>query len=232
MIAKQHFSPAVFTFLTELSQHNNKVWWDANKQRYIEVIREPALDFIQDFGPRLARISPHFTADSRTVGGSLMRPYRDTRFSNDKTPYKTNVGIQFRHDAGGDIHAPGFYVHLEPDACFVGVGMWHPETPVARRIRQAINDDPSGWKKAAKGKSFASTWSIEQDDDETLKRVPRDLDQDHPYADDLRMKSFVAGARVSDQMVASPTFDNDLAAMFSKAGNFTAFICAAIGLPF
>lgn len=215
-----------------MSRHNEKSWWDDNKQRYIEVIREPALDFIDDFGPRLERISPHFTADSRTVGGSLMRPYRDTRFSSDKTPYKTNVGIQFRHDAGKDIHAPGFYVHLEPDACFVGVGMWHPETPVARQIRHSINDDPAGWKKAAKGKAFANVWSIEQDEDETLKNVPRELDQDHLYANDLRMKSFVAGARVTDQSVASPGFDRDLAAMFTKASGFTAFICAAIGLPF
>lgn len=161
-----------------------------------------------------------------------MRPYRDTRFSNDKTPYKTNVGIQFRHTAGRDIHAPGFYVHIEPDACFVGVGLWHPETPVARQIRQAINDDPSGWKKAAKGKAFADVWSIEQDEDETLKRVPRELNQSHPYVDDLRMKSFVAGATVADQTVASPGFDRDLAAMFTKAGSFTGFICSAIGLPF
>jgi len=168
-----------------LSQHNEKTWWDSNKQRYIEVIREPALEFIQDFGPRLTRISPHFAADSRTVGGSLMRPYRDTRFSNDKTPYKTNVGIQFRHDAGKDIHAPGFYVHLEPNASFVGVGMWHPETPVARQIRQAINDDPSGWKKAVKGKAFTDVWSIEPDEDEKLKRVRKELDPDHPYPDDL-----------------------------------------------
>jgi uncharacterized protein (TIGR02453 family) len=222
----------VFTFLKELSRHNEKAWWESNRQRYIEVIREPALEFIQDFGPLLAKISPHFTADSRTVGGSLMRPYRDTRFSNDKTPYKTNVGIQFRHDAGKDIHAPGFYVHLEPDACFVGVGMWHPDTPVTRQIRQAINDDPAGWKKAAKGKAFTDAWSIEQDADETLKRVPRELDQNHPYADDLRMKSFVAGAQMTDQMVAVPGFDRALAARFSKAGSFTSFICTAIGLPF
>jgi uncharacterized protein (TIGR02453 family) len=215
-----------------LSKHNEKTWWDNNRQRYVEVIREPALEFIQDFGPRLARISPHFTADSRTVGGSLMRPHRDTRFSNDKTPYKTNVGIQFRHDAGKDIHAPGFYVHLEPNASFVGVGMWHPETAVARQIRQAINDDPSGWKKAVKGRAFADIWSIEPDEEETLKRVPRELDADHPYPDDLRMKSFVAGTRVEDQRVTTPGFDGDLAAMYSKATSFTAFLCAAIGLPF
>ena len=71
------------------------------------VVRDPALDFITDFGGRLQKLSPHFVADARTTGGSLMRPYRDTRFSNDKTPYKTNVGIQFRHEAGKDIHAPG-----------------------------------------------------------------------------------------------------------------------------
>jgi uncharacterized protein (TIGR02453 family) len=218
--------------MTELSRNNNKIWWDHNKERYIEVVREPALDFIQDFGPRLTRISPHFTADARTIGGSLMRPYRDTRFSKDKTPYKTNVGIQFRHDAGKDIHAPGFYVHLEPDACFAGVGMWHPETAVARRIRQTINDDPSGWKQATKGKAFTNTWSIEQDEDETLKKVPREFDQDHPYADDLRMKSFVAGTRVSDQFVASAGFDTRLIAMFSKASDFTAFVCKAVGLQF
>ncbi len=161
-----------------------------------------------------------------------MRPYRDTRFSKDKTPYKTNVGIQFRHDGGKDIHAPGFYVHLEPRACFVGVGMWHPETPVARGIRQAINDDTVGWRKAAKGKAFTSTWSIDQDDDEMLKKVPADLDQDHPYANDLRMKSFVAGAMVSDPTVTSAGFDIRLVAMFAKATDFTAFICKAIGLPF
>jgi uncharacterized protein (TIGR02453 family) len=195
-------------------------------------VREPALDFIQDFGPRLTRISPHFTADARTVGGSLMRPYRDTRFSKDKTPYKTNVGIQFRHDAGRDSHAPGYYVHLEPNACFVGVGMWHPETPVAREIRQAINDDPSGWRKATKGKAFTNSWSIDQDDDEMLKRVPPDLDPNHPYAKDLRMKSFVAGATVSEQTVTLAGFDTRLIAMFDKATVFTAFICRAIGLPF
>ena len=127
----------------------------------MEVVREPALDFIDDFRPRLAKISPHFSADSRNVGGSLMRPFRDTRFSKDKTPYKTNIGIQFRHTSGRDIHAPGYYVHIEPGESFVGVGLWHPETAVARQIRQAINDDIPGWRHAAKGRSFTSSWSID-----------------------------------------------------------------------
>ncbi len=198
----------------------------------MEVVREPALDFIDDFRPRLAKISTHFSADSRNVGGSLMRQYRDIRFSKDKTPYKTNVGIQFRHTSGRDIHAPGYYVHIEPGASFVGVGLWHPDTVVARQIRQAINDDVEGWQRAAKGRSFSSSWSIEQDPEETLKRVPREFEADHPHASDLRMRSFVAGARVADSAITSPGFDADLAARYRKASPFTAFLCAAIGVPF
>ncbi|MCH8982612.1 MAG: TIGR02453 family protein [Acidobacteria bacterium] len=231
-VTKRHFSPSLFKFLNDLEQNNEKAWWAENKDRYIEVIREPALEFINDFDAHIKKISPHFTADSRTVGGSLMRPYRDVRFSKDKTPYKTNVGIQFRHEAGKDIHAPGFYLHLEPRACFAGVGLWHPETAVTRRIRQAMNDDPAGWKKAAKGKAFTNTWSTTQDDDEMLKRVPKELDADHPYADDLRMKSFIAGSRLSQSMVTSNGFDVELARMFQKADNFTRFLCDAIGVAF
>lgn len=150
-MAKRHFTPALFVFLRELEANNDKAWWDANKERYLAQVRDPALEFIIDFGARLEKISPHFVAEAKATGGSLMRPYRDTRFSMDKTPYKTNVGIQFRHEAGKDIHAPGYYVHLEPGSCFVGVGLWHPETTVARALRQAIHDDVDGWSSATQG---------------------------------------------------------------------------------
>lgn len=229
---KKHFRPAMFRFLRELEDNNDKPWWEENKERYVTVVRDPALEFINDFGPRLTKISNHFAADSRTVGGSLMRPYRDTRFSADKTPYKTNVGIQFRHKGGKDIHAPGFYLHLEPGACFAGVGLWHPETAVARQIRQAISDDIPGWSKATKSKPFTDTWSTTQDQDETLKRVPREFDESHPHADDLRMKSFIAGSNLSQMQVTAAGFDEELYAMFVKARDFTRFLCDAIGVRF
>jgi len=231
-VGKRHFTKGVFDFLRELEQNNEKAWWEDNKDRYIAVIREPALEFINDFGDRLEKISPHFSADSRTVGGSLMRPYRDVRFSKDKTPYKTNVGIQFRHDRGKDIHAPGFYLHIEPRACFAGVGLWHPETAVARQIRQSIHDNPAAWRKAAKGKSFTDAWDATQAEDEMLKRVPKDLDPDHPYVDDLRQKSFIASASLTQSQITSAGFDADLAAMYRKGGAYTAFLCDAIGLEF
>jgi len=231
-LPNKHFSAATFAFLRELETNNEKPWWDDNKDRYIAAVRDPSLEFIDDFGSRLSKISTHFVADSRTVGGSLMRPYRDTRFSPDKTPYKTNIGIQFRHETGKDIHAPGFYVHLEPGASFAGVGLWHPETSVARQIRQAIHDDDARWAKATKTKPFTEIWSTTQDDDEMLKRVPKEFDQSHPHADDLRMKSFIAGAKLTQKQVTAAGFDEELGTMFARASTFTRFLCDAIGVPF
>jgi uncharacterized protein (TIGR02453 family) len=231
-LPKRHFTPALFAFLRELEANNDRQWWEENKDRYHAVVRDPSLDFITDFGGRLEKISTHFTADSRPVGGSLMRPHRDTRFTPDKTPYKTNVGIQFRHERGKDIHAPGYYLHLAPGACFAGVGLWHPETEVARAIRQAIHDDAAGWAAATKRKPFTDTWSTTPDDDEMLKRVPAGLDPGHPYADDLRMKSFIAGATLTQRQVTSAGFDQELASMFARASGYGRFLCDALGLPF
>jgi uncharacterized protein (TIGR02453 family) len=112
-----------------------------NKQRYEKQVREPLLQFIADFGLRLAEISPHYVADARRVGGSLFRINRDIRFSKEKTPYKTHAGVQFRHEVGKDAHAPGFYLHLEPDSVFVGVGMWQP-IACSEQVRQAIVEQP------------------------------------------------------------------------------------------
>jgi uncharacterized protein (TIGR02453 family) len=228
----KHFTPDVFKFLKELEAHNEKAWWEVNKERYIETIREPALDFIEDFGDRLSAISPHFVADRRVNGGSLMRPYRDMRFSSDKTPYKTNVGIQFRHEQGKDVHAPGFYIHLEPGECFLGVGLWRPEAKVARKIRERINDDPAGWGDAAHSRAFTSEWAIGDEDDDRLKRVPKEFDEDHPYPDDLRMKSFTAGKRITQKAVTSATFGEDTLKSFKVAAPYTRFLCESIGVPF
>ena len=102
-------------------------------------------------GERLPGISKHLTAIPKRSGGSLMRVYRDTRFSRDKTPYKTNIGIQFRHEQGKDVHAPGLYFHLDRNECFLGVGMWHPEREALAAIRQAIVDDPKAWRRVRDG---------------------------------------------------------------------------------
>jgi len=144
--AQRSFSPAPFRFLRELKANNDREWFAANKDRYEADVRGPALDFVADMAPHLERISPHFVADPRPAGRSLFRIHRDTRFSRDKSPYKTYVGVQFRHELAKDAHAPGFYLHLEPKGVFVGAGTWRPDAPALAKIREAIARRPEGWR--------------------------------------------------------------------------------------
>ena len=154
------FPKGCLPYLRQLAKHNERAWFSENKQRYEDCVRMPALAFIDAMGPELKKLSPHFRAIPKKVGGSLMRVYRDTRFANDKTPYKTNVGIQFRHELGKDVHAPGFYVHIEPGNCFFGAGIWHPEAKVLNAIREFIADNPNAWKKATQGRAFKRDYAL------------------------------------------------------------------------
>ena len=142
------FSQDTFQFLHDLRNNNERDWFNEHKADYENKVREPALEFITQMQPLLADISTRFIAAPKKVGGSLMRVYRDTRFGKDKTPYKTNVGIQFRHFMGKDVHAPGFYVHISEQECFVGAGIWRPDGPALSKIRHFIDDNPRGWTKA------------------------------------------------------------------------------------
>src|SRR5262249_17416320 len=147
------FSEAL-EFLEALSDHNEREWFAENKARYERAVLEPALSFITAMAAPLKRFAPQFEAVPKRMGGSLMRVYRDTRFSRDKSPYKTNVGIQFRHRAGKDVHAPGYYVHIAPDDIFLGAGLWRPEPDALAGIRSAIVEKPREWKKAREAATF------------------------------------------------------------------------------
>lgn len=231
-MGSRYFTPAMFRFLRELAANNEKEWWEENKDRYVSVIREPALDFIATLGARLTEISPHLTADPRANGGSLMRPYRDMRFAKGE-PYKENVGIQFRHEAGADVHAPGFYVHIEPGQSFAGAGIWRPRSSVAGRIRTAIHADPVGWREAAHTPRFTDIWNLAEGEETRLKRVPTELrDGDHPYPEDLRLKTFTAGSRLTQRLVTSSELVDELVDRFERAAPYTRFLCNAIGVSF
>src|SRR2546427_237453 len=191
-----HVTRELFGFLRELRRHNNREWFNANKERYLGEVRDPLLAFIQAIVPRLTRISPHIVADPRPSGGSLLRIYRDTRFSRDKTPYKTNAGLSFGLDAPRDFDAPGYYLHLAPGEVFMGAGIWRPSADALRAIREAIVKDPRGWRRATRsGLSHGEA---------TLKRSPRGFDPDHPLSDDLKRLSFTAGVEFSERQACAP----------------------------
>ena len=223
------FGAGLFSFLEDLRANNNREWFAANRDRYEEQLLEPALAFIGAFAPRLQKISPHFRADARPSGGSLFRIYRDTRFSKDKSPYKTNVGIHFRHERAKDAHAPGYYLHIGSDEVFAGGGIWHPATDAATGIREAIVADPERWRRATRGGAFAKRLELGGD---SLKRVPSWADADHPFADDLRRKDFFGWARLTPDDVVAPGFIDEYAAICRAAAPLMRFLCDALDVPY
>ena len=228
-MSKSIFGPQLFRYLGELRANNSREWFEANRDRYERDLLEPALEFIEAFAPHLRKISPHFMASTRRSGGSLFRIHRDVRFSKDKSPYKTHLGIQFRHSEAKDVHAPGFYLHIEPRESFVGVGIWHPDSTTLIKIRDAIVDEPTAWKRAAYGKTFRAVYSLSGD---SLKRPPRGYDQDHPFVEDLKRKDFIGVAPIPDRAVPSSDLLSDFVGMSRKAGGFVRFLCDAVGVPF
>jgi len=223
-----YFSAELFSFLEELKENNTREWFAENKTRYETLIREPALRFIEDFREPLHDISPHFEANAKTVGGSLFRIHNDVRFSKDKTPYKTHVGIHFRHERAKDAHSPGFYLHLEPGNCFTGAGLWRPETKLAYEIRSFIADHPDDWASIIGHKEFANRFELQGD---SLKRPPKGFDPDHELVEDLKRKDFIAISKFTRGDVTSETFPNKLRDRLESSADFMRFVCHAVGVP-
>jgi uncharacterized protein (TIGR02453 family) len=224
-----YFTPDLFGFLRDLSRNNRREWFQAHRGRYEESVRAPAQRFIVDFDSRLRQVSPHFLADPRPIGGSLFRIYRDTRFAKDKTPYKTHAGIHFRHRAKETVHAPGFYLHMEPGQVFLAAGIWHPDGPTLARIRNAIVTKPAAWRKARDDRRFRARFEIGGD---TLVRAPRGYDPEHPFLEDLKRKDFVASAMLTERDVLRPNFILEVAAGCRDAVPFVRWLCGALELPF
>ena len=189
---------------------------------------EPALAFIAEMAVPLSEFAPEFVARPKRVGGSLMRVYRDVRFTKDKRPYKTNLGIQFRHRLGKDVHAPGYYFHLEPEAAFIAAGCWRPAGPALRAIREFISDNPRGWIKA---RDAAMAAGFEPGGD-TLTRPPRGFAADHPVIDDLKRKDFVVVKNLDPDSVAGADAVAWVAADCRAASPFVAYLCATLDVPF
>jgi len=224
-----HFTPELFGFLRALKRNNRRDWFQQHKARYEGHVRQPLLQFVVDFAPRLARISPHFVADPRPVGGSIFRIHRDIRFSRDKRPYKTAAAAQFRHAAGKDVHAPGFYLHLEPGEVFAGAGLWRPDAQALTAVRQAIAEDSAGWNKAVGGKAFGRQCRL---GGEALKRAPRGFDPQHPLIEEIKRKDFVASFPLIEAQVCAAGFVDRFARACETMAPLVAFLTRAQGLPF
>ncbi len=222
------FSVALFEFYEELLCNNNRDWFAENKPRYLTDVVDPALAFISAMERPLRKISPYFVAVPKRSGGSMLRIYRDTRFSKNKTPYKTNLGIHFRHESGKDVHAPGFYFHIAPDEIMLGAGIWRPETRSLDKIRAMIDEFQPRWKRIKSKKAFRESFELSGD---SLIRPPRGYAKEHPLLEDLKRKDFIVKRILKREDLMSSQVTQIVAGHFKTAMPLVRFLCDALHLP-
>ncbi len=228
MAQNGYITPELFDFFSELKINNNREWFQANKERYERYVREPLLQFVEDFGVRLAEISPYYVADARRSGGSLFRINRDIRFSADKSPYKTAAGIQFRHESGKDVHAPGFYLHLEPGGVFAGMGLWQPDSRTLGLIRDGLVQNSARWLEIVSAETFKATFTL---GGESLQRPPKGYDPTHPLIQDIKRKDFIASVPFTEADACAPDFIDRFSDVCRIGAPFVGFLTVAVGLP-
>ncbi len=152
----------------------------------------------------------------------MFRIYRDVRFSKDKSPYKTHVGIQFRHARSRDVHAPGFYLNLGPDRVFMACGTWRPDRDTLHAIRTAIAARPARWQAIVEESPFQEHFKL---GGESLKRPPAGFDREHPLIEELKRKDFIAVADLTETNATASGFLDRFVGLCGDASGFMRFLC-------
>ena len=225
------FTPAALRFFRELAKNNKKEWFEAHRADYEREVREPMRALIEDMNARFGKFAPEIGGDPKR---SMFRINRDTRFSKDKSPYKTNAACWFHHKAasgrvGGEAKegSAGFYFHLQPGGkSFVGGGLWMPPRPQLDKLRDAIAEDHAGFGRVARGltKRFGGL-----DDGAMLKRMPRGFAEDHPAAKWLRYQSYTSGRALTDSQVTDARLPALLAQEFRQLLPLVRWLNGALG---
>ncbi len=229
MATPRYFTPALFAFLSDLRRNNTRPWFLKHRERFETLARDPVLRFIADLRPHMRKLSPQIVVDPSPVGGSMMRIYRDVRFARDKSPYKTSIIAHFGMKRGGDGPSPAFYLYLSPRQSSVGAGIWRPEPAELTKIRDAIVDDPARWRRATSARGVSAAGGMHED---SLKRVPRGFDPDHPLAQDLKRRSFALSAPLTDAQVVAPGVLQTVMTAFRASAPFVRLLSEALNLPF
>ena len=225
------FRPAAFAFLRSLRRHNDREWFERNRETYEDEVRSPLSALAEEIDVRLATVAPEIVGDPKR---SLFRIHRDVRFSADKSPYKTHVACWFHHvDAGRGVGTQtphggaGFYFHMEADRALLGGGIWMPPRPTLQRIRQAIDENAAPLTKilAAARRRFG-----ELADEHTLKRMPRGYAELHPAAALLRHRSYTLGRELPSSDLQSARLPDVLARDFQRLAPLVRWINGALGL--
>lgn len=226
------FTDASLKFLRQLKRNNRREWFAERKAMFEASLAEPLRDFVEEMDVRLAHLAPEIGGSPKR---SIFRIYRDTRFSKDKTPFKTNMGCWFTalaagHGVGTETHGAGagFYFHLEPGACFVAGGIWMPPRDALLKIREALARDHKTLTTILRARTVKRRFGALRAE-KSLVRVPKPWDASHPAANYLRHLSFTLGAPLTDAQVTSaklPTLvERDMATLLP----FVRWLNASLG---
>jgi uncharacterized protein (TIGR02453 family) len=223
-MSQPKFTPALFKFLNALKKHNDRDWFAEHKTEYERVAQDPFCEFILQIRKPLTAISPLLVADERPHRGSLHRVYRDIRFSKNKAPFKTNIAASFWNRADKE-RGPGIYLHLQPDHSFIGAGLWMPDREALLAMRRALVESPAQWKKAL---AAAKDWERAG---EKLSRPPKGFAPDHSQIEELKWKSFIVTAPLTERQVCAPDFPQEFIRLLKQAAPMLGFVTRAIGVP-
>jgi len=192
----------ILQFLNELKINNNREWFAENKARYDKL----KTDF-ENLSKELIREISLFDEEIKHVEAKdcVFRIYRDTRFSHDKTPYKTHFGVFIASAGGRKSQRGGYYLHLDPDGCFFGAGVWCPQPELLKALRQSVYDNIDELNEIRKSPDFAQYFNDFFEEDK-LKTVPRGFPKDFPDAELLKLKHYLVEYKFDDQFINSDNF--------------------------
>ena len=211
-------------FMKRLKRNNNRPWFEKHKEEYESYIKLPMQSLIAALQPHFLRFAPEFDLNPKK---SLFRIYRDIRFSNDKTPYKTHAAAHFvlRGKPKG-VEGSGYYLHIEPGQVFLGGGIYMPDGDQLKNIRRSIDANADRFLSILRSKKFISTFK--QLEGEKLKRIPKGYDADHPMAEWLKQKQFFVWVEWPEASCRREEFINKVAAVYEAATPLVRFLNEAM----
>jgi uncharacterized protein (TIGR02453 family) len=229
----RYFTPASLSFLRALARHNARPGFEAHRSEYELLILAPMRELVDEMDVRLARIAPEIVGVPKR---SIFRIYRDVRFSEDKSPYKTQAACWFfhrdgSHRVGQESHGggAGFYFQLAPGNCFSGGGIWMPPREGLGKLRDAIAEKPAAFARTVTAPAAVRRFGG-LDEDAMLKRVPRGYAPDHPAARWLKYRSFTLGRGFTDTQAVSARLPALLESDFTLMVPLIRWINATLGL--
>lgn len=212
------FTPKTLSFLRSLKRNNKREWFHARKDQYLTHCRQPAMEVVAKLADDFRAFAPEMIADPKV---SLLRPYRDTRFSDDKTPLKTHVGATFPHRALGRMNGAWFYFEVAPGWVWIGGGMWRPDTSQLQLVREHIVVNHRRLDRIVNAPAFRKIGGLQG---ERLTRVPRGYPKDHAAADYLQYRQFMGYREEAATLATQKDFYKQLRTTFETIAPLVQFL--------